>query len=352
MSSHRWCRPASTWSSLISTGCATPAYSGLWRLLFAWWLKPGVHGGWGNPLDADGPSLPLSALLRLPNFKAAHRKVLVTGDGAGSLRGIVSSGNPHDAGSAHSNVALALRGEALRALLDSELAIAGFSGWQGEPELRAAIDIARGDVANAPPPAAPNRVSIATEGAIRDALLAALGKAQAGDEVDIAQFYLSERRTIGALLEAADRGAAVRVLLDPNKDAFGFEKSGLPNRMVASELVAASDGAIKLHWYRTHGEQFHVKLAAIRHGEELWLTVGSANFTRRNLNDYNLEANIIVRAPRGGALDHTVLNWFETLWQNRPGRIEYTTDADLYADPSIGRYWLYRFMEATGLSSF
>ncbi len=54
----------------------------------------------------------------------------------------------------------------------------------------------------------------------------------------------------------------MRVLLDPNKDAFGFEKSGLPNRQVASELIAASDGAIKLRWYRTHGEQFHAKLAA------------------------------------------------------------------------------------------
>lgn len=334
---------------------SNPAYSGLWRLLFAWWLKPGVHGGWGNPLDADGPSLPLSALLRLPNFKAGHRKVLVTGDGEGSLRGIVSSGNPHDASSAHSNVALALRGEALRALLDSELAIAGFSGWQGGPGMRAAIDGARrSDAGSTTTPAldAPNRVSIATEGAIRDALLATLDRTQAGDEVDIAQFYLSERRTIGALIAAAARGATVRVLLDPNKDAFGFEKSGLPNRMVASELVAASDGAIKLHWYRTHGEQFHVKLAAIRHGDELWLTVGSANFTRRNLNDYNLEANVIVRAPRGGTLDLAVLTWFDTLWQNRPGRIEYTTDADLYADPSIGRYWLYRFMEATGLSSF
>ncbi|MEY2853686.1 MAG: hypothetical protein RL030_818 [Pseudomonadota bacterium] len=352
---------------------SNPAYSGLWRLLFSWWLKPGVHGGWANVLDAKGPRLPLAALLRLPNFKAGHRKVLITGDGEGSLRGIVSSGNPHDASSAHSNVALALRSEALRALLDSELAIAGFSGWQDERGLRAAIDAARtadaertaaterseaagaassAGVTPVPPLPVPNRVSIATEGAIRDALLAALGQAAAGDEVDIAQFYLSERGTIVALLKAAARGATVRVLLDPNKDAFGFEKSGLPNSMVASELVAASDGAIKLHWYRTHGEQFHVKLAAIRHGDELWLTVGSANFTRRNLDDYNLEANVIVRAPRGGTLDVAVLNWFDTLWQNRPGRIEYTADADLYADPSIGRYWLYRFMEATGLSSF
>ena len=165
-------------------------------------------------------------------------------------------------------------------------------------------------------------------------------------------FYLSERGVIEALLRAARRGAAVRVLLDPNKDAFGFEKSGLPNRQVASELVAASDGAVKVRWYRTHGEQFHVKLVAIRRTDSLWLTVGSANLTRRNLDDYNLEANVIVRAPRGGALDSTVSTWFELLWQNRPGRIEYTSDTDLYADASPGRYWLYRFMEASGMSTF
>jgi hypothetical protein len=345
---------------------SNPAYSGLWRLLFSWWLRPGVHGGWGNPLDADGPSLPLAALLRLPNFKADHRKVLLTGDGQGSLRGLVSSGNPHDASSAHSNVALALRGEALRALLDSELEIAGFSGWQGEPALRAAIASSQAAANAAGTPAAPDSpaavastaaaplatVSIVTEGAILDALLAALDSTQAGDQVDIAQFYFSERRVIGALLDAARRGATVRVLLDPNKDAFGFEKSGLPNRPVASELVAASDGAIKVRWYRTHGEQFHVKLVAVRKADEFWLTTGSANLTRRNLGDYNLEANVVVRSPRGGPLDLAVANWFDTLWQNRPGRIEYTSDTDLYADPSTGRYWLYRLMEATGMSSF
>jgi hypothetical protein len=343
------------------------AYGGLWRLLFAWWLKPGVQSVWSNPLDAHGPALPLAALLRIPHFKANHRNLLITSDGQGSLRGLLSSGNPHDAGSAHSNVALALHGEPLRALLDSELAIAGFSGWQGEPELRAAIDIAQhagagvdgnatltaigGDPSTAAP-SATHHVSIATEGAIRTALLEAMNTAGPGDEVDIAQFYLSERKMIGALLAAADRGASIRILLDPNKDAFGREQSGLPNRPVASELVAASDGAIKLRWYRTHGEQFHVALAAIRHGETLWLTVGSANFTRRDLGNYNLAANVLVRAPRHGTLDTTVANWFDTLWQNRPGRIEYTSDTDLYADPSTGRYWLYRFIEATGMASF
>ncbi len=50
-------------------------------------------------------------------------------------------------------------------------------------------------------------------------------------------FYLSERQIIKALIAAQQRGVQVRVLLDPNKDAFGREKNGIPNRQVAAELT-------------------------------------------------------------------------------------------------------------------
>jgi phosphatidylserine/phosphatidylglycerophosphate/cardiolipin synthase-like enzyme len=334
---------------------SNPFYSSPWRLFAKWWLKPGVNGGWSNPLDGNGPELSLGSLLRLPNFKSDHRKVALTGDGAGSLVGIVSSGNPHDASSAHSNVALRLRGEALRPLLESELAIARFSGAKDTAieaaATRASAGAPQSGVVTSVPVDA-TRVAIVTEGAIRDRLVEALDGARAGDSVDIAMFYLSDRRVIDTLISAASRGVAIRVLLDPNKDAFGFEKSGLPNREVASELVAASGGAIKVRWYRTHGEQFHAKIAAIRGEKQLWMTLGSANFTRRNLGDYNLEANAIVTTPPGSPIELEMLAWFESLWQNHPGGIEYTADTDLYADPSQGRYWLYRFMEATGMCTF
>jgi CBS domain-containing protein len=332
-------------------------YSAAWRLLLGWWLKPGVSGFWSNPLDAGGPALSLGAISRLPHFKANHRKVAITGDGAGSLIGIISSGNPHDASSAHSNVALRIHGEALRTLVDSELAIARWSG-------RRTAGFSNSDVTQVgqdnpiklnsrESEPAPIQVGIVTEGAIRAALLDALSKTVTGDSVDIAQFYLTDRKIIEALLVTAQRGCVIRIILDPNKDAFGFEKSGLPNREVASELVVLSNGAIKVRWYRTHGEQFHTKMAAVRHDNTLWLTVGSANFTRRNLGDYNLEANAIVTAPIGGELDVAVATWFETFWDNRPGAgVEYTADTDVYADPSQGRYWLYRLMERSGLSTF
>ncbi len=331
---------------------SNPAYGATWRLLGGRWLTPGGKGSWSNQLDAAGPDVPLGALLRIPLFKADHRKVAITGTADGGLRGIISSANPHDASSAHSNVALALEGEALRPLLASELAIAQFSGWRGDarPFVRGAPPAAAASAAS--PPLADGRAAIATEGAIREQLLAKLATTGSGDAIDIAMFYVSDRPVIDAVLAAAQRGAAVRVLLDPNKDAFGFEKSGIPNRQVASELVAASDGAVRLRWFRTHGEQFHAKLTAVRSGSRMWLMLGSANFTRRNLGDYNLEADVIVDVPASSVLATEVATWFEMLWTNRPGATDYSADADVYAEPGTGRYWLYRFMEASGFSTF
>ncbi|HXR52596.1 MAG TPA: phospholipase D-like domain-containing protein [Steroidobacteraceae bacterium] len=340
---------------------SNPVYSTSWRLLLGWWLKATNRGRWPNVLDDAGPTVSFGALSRIPHFKANHRKVALTGDGAGSLVGIISSGNPHDASSAHSNVALQLGGEALRPLLRSELAIARMSGWQPRAANAALATLAQqlaqpsSQPSSNPAPEASGSdttATILTEGAIRTALLEALAATGSDDAIDIAQFYFSDRQVITALLEAARRGASVRVVLDPNKDAFGFEKSGIPNREVGSELIAASDGAIHLRWYRTHGEQFHSKLAAIRRGDRLWLLLGSANFTRRNLGDYNLEADVAIDAPANSELAADVATWFEALWSNRPGAQEFTADAELYAEPSQARYWLYRFQEASGLSTF
>jgi PLD-like domain len=337
---------------------SNPTYSGLWRLLAGWWLRPGINGRWDNPLDAAGPALTLGALTRIPHFKANHRKLALTGDGTGSIRGIVSSANPHDASSAHSNVAVQLQGEFLRPLLRSELAIARFSGWRGEAALFDHGGDAHGNDAPAQTsaPAALSttvtRAAVITEGAIRETLLSTMANTGANDSIDLALFYLTDRAIIDALLAAARRGVTIRIVLDPNKDAFGFEKSGLPNRQVASELITGSDGAIRLRWYRTHGEQFHSKFAAIRRGQQLWLMLGSANYTRRNLGDYNLEANVMVETPVDGPLAKQISVWFEALWSNRPGSTEYTADAEVYAEPSQTRYWLYRLAEATGLSTF
>jgi PLD-like domain len=324
-------------------------YSAAWRLGFRWWLTPSTRGTFATPLDEGGPPVSVGALLRLLNLKADHRKLVIAGDCRGALRGIISSANPHDASSAHSNLGLQLSGPTLKPLLDSEVAVARSAGWQG------ALPTSLQSTGN--PPAKPDtqaaEAQVLTEGAIRDALLQRFNAAAAGTAIDIAMFYIADRDIVRALRAAAERGARVRLILDPNKDAFGHEKSGLPNRQVAAELVSASHGAIRVRWYRTHGEQFHTKLVTVRQNDRLWFTLGSANLTRRNLEDYNLEANVAVELSQRTAISQELDQWFETLWSNRAvGGIEYTADVDLYADASQGRYWLYRIMEATGISTF
>ena len=327
---------------------SNPIYSALWRLTMRWWSGDGQgEPRFANPLDAGPDRVSFGAWARLLNFKADHRKVLLADDGAGGLTGVVTSANAHDASSYHSNVGLKVSGAALLPLLESELSLAREAGWNG------------GWAAPALPPpvtASPEstaQVQVLTEGEIGRAVVNNIAATRVGDSIDVAMFYLSERDVVRALIAAAKRGVAVRVILDPNKDAFGRAKNGIPNRSVATELGAAADGAIKVRWFRTHGEQFHSKLVAIRTATEFWFTLGSANLPRRNLDDFNLEANLAASVPLDSAIASQVTGWFDALWTNRgPPELEYTAEFGAYADPAQSTYWLYRIMESTGMSTF
>ncbi|MEJ0036344.1 MAG: phospholipase D-like domain-containing protein [Gammaproteobacteria bacterium] len=329
-------------------------YSSFWRLALSWWSGDGSGKGWlPNPLDETSQDVTFGAWARLVNFKANHRKVIIGDDGGPGLVGIVASANPHDGSSSHSNVAVRIAGPALAPLLASEMEVARFSGWNGviavepsriAPAANDSTKLEAGQIV---------RTQVITEGAIRDTVVEHIQAAVRGESIDIAMFYISDRKVIDALVDAADRGVSIRLILDPNKDAFGHEKNGIPNRPVASELVAASNGAIHVRWYRTHGEQFHTKLVMVYGAERVWMSLGSANLTRRNIGDYNLEANVAIETARASPLGTQVLEYFDTLWANRAGLgIEYTADFGVYADPTQANYWLYRIMESTGLSTF
>ena len=84
-----------------------------------------------NPLDAGPERVSFGAWARLLNFKANHRKVIIGDDGKGGITGIVTSANPHDASSLHSNVGIKLSGAALSPLLESELALAATRAGAG-----------------------------------------------------------------------------------------------------------------------------------------------------------------------------------------------------------------------------
>ncbi|XOZ32724.1 phospholipase D-like domain-containing protein [Halomonadaceae bacterium KBTZ08] len=318
---------------------SNPTWSVFWRLLVKPWCQR-PHRGWlANPI---GPwPVTLRSWLTLLNFRANHRKVMVADRGEG-WQGLISSGNPHDASSAHSNVGLLVSGDPARALLDQEQALLNWAKGYG-------TDF------NAPlapgwrPPGDGPALRLLTESRLRAASLALINNAEPGDELDLALFYLSHRRVIKALKRAHARGCRLRVLLDPNKDAFGRVKGGMPNRQVALELQARG---IPVRWYRTHGEQFHCKLLRLeRRDGRVGLILGSANLTRRNLDDLNLEAGCELRGNEELPALRAAGDWFERCWSNPPG-FQCSVPYSVWADRRRRRYLLYRIVEFTGWSSF
>lgn len=328
-------------TDLTQLRAPNPAWSGFWQLCCRW-MGNRDEGGW-LPSPFGKGKVSARSYLALLNLNANHRKTLVVDEGE-RWTGVVASANPHDGSSAHGNVALRFSGPAAMDLLRSERAIVEMSSatWPLTAQPMQPAPSSSNSGADA-------QVQLLTEAHIRDALLSSLAKAKAGEQVDIAVFYFSHRALVQAVIAAQQRGVRLRVLLDPNEDAFGRKKNGIPNRQVALELHQAG---VPVRWCDTHGEQCHAKFLLTRsasgHAE---LIVGSANYTRRNLDDYNLESSVRVLAPVEAATIATSIAYFDASWINSDGR-SFSLPYAAFEDTSRWRYWRYRFTEATGLSSF
>ena len=109
---------------------------------------------------------------------------------------------------------------------------------------------------------------------------------------------------------------------------------------------------IPVRWSDTHGEQSHTKmlLAEYKQGQSK-VILGSANFTRRNLNDLNLETDIAVSGTTDIPFFVDVRNYIELQWNNKNGK-NFSVDYTEYADNSLFHRMLYYWMEGTGMSTF
>lgn len=326
-----------------------PAYSSFWKVFAGWFGNSGKRGSLPNPFDYKAERVPLRSYLALPNFKANHRKLLVAdkkANGERKMVSIITSANPHDASSFHDNAALKIENGIWKDIIKSENAIAAFSGaglFVPPPKV----------IEPSLLPSGKNtvKVQLLTENKIKKKLLEIVNNSSNGDSIDMAMFYLSDRDVLKALLVAAGREVKIRLALDPNKDAFGFKKDGVPNRPTADELVKKSDGRIKIRWCDTHGEQCHSKFILIKNKDGYFLLLGSANLTRRNIGGYNLETNALVESKELIPALAEAYGYMEEIWNNKNGRF-YTSDYEKYKEKSILKYLEYRFKEATGVSSF
>lgn len=317
---------------------SNPLCSGLWHLGLDR-LGNDPDGGW-LPNAFGGEPVTLRSYLALLNFRANHRKTL-TVDHAEGWSTLITSANPHDGSSLHSNVALRIDGPVAHDVIASEAEVASWSGVEVSQPPAPEAEPSDGAMAQ-----------LLTEAAIRDAVHVQVDDTVAGDRLDVAAFYVAHRGVVQALKEASKRGVAVRVLLDPNREAFGFEKGGLPNQPVAEELL---DAGVQVRWCVTDGEQCHSKVVLVRRGpakDELAdaVILGSANLTRRNLDDFNLESSVLLKGRGVAAIDE-IGAWFDQRWDSSDGR---RTSRAWAPRDEAGWFdgWRYRLMEASGLSTF
>ncbi len=287
-----------------------PLYSALWRLTLGWW---------SDPFDEHPADPGVRAALRAQNHKADQRRVFVADDGAGGWVSLLPLAPGGD-------LALQVKDGLARDIVKSELEIAAWSS--GDDRLPA------------PPRAVPRGpgsidARFLTEGAIRGALLDALGAAAAGDEIGLAAPRLSERRLIDALKSAASRGAHVRVLLDPG---------AAPNTAVAAELERDGGRNLELRWL-ARPQRATASLAFVVRRGELWTSAGAADFTRPSLDDIDLESAIELRMPERATAARALQAYFAGTWASGSAYAAYAVESD--AD-----YWRYRLKEAAALTAF
>lgn len=301
---------------------STPLYSAVWRTFFQWFGQQGT--GWLPNLMADeGPKMTARSYLKLLNVKANHRKLVASEKSA-----LISSGNVHDASAYHSNMALEVSGPIIAEIIESEQAVLRLSGESPFPDVQSQLQQITS------PDQGLYQMKYLTEGKVCQEVLRMIQETDKGDTIHMGMFYLADRAVLKSLLEADRRDVKVQLLLDPNENAFGQEKVGIPNRPVADELNEKSNGSIQIRWYNTTFEQYHTKMMYIAKAQGPHLIVGgSTNFTKRNLKDLNLENELWVAAPGDSPLAIQVRDYFDRIWNNRDA--EYSLALEAYLEDTV-----------------
>lgn len=318
-------------------------YSPVWRTFIQWFGNNDEKGWLRNPLLLGGEKVTLRSYLAFANFKANHRKVFVV-DSGNRMVSLITSHNTHSASSDFSNVGLLVKGDIYKDILFSEKSIAEFSNGHLELSSEAAESLKDDNL--------PYKVTFLTEMQIYKELVNSFSNLGSGDSLKIAAFYLSKRDIIRSILRASRNGADIKIILDPNRHGFGYEKYGTPNQPVAHELLKKSKNNIQLRWYHTHGEQFHTKFNYIKYIDgSSKVILGNSNLTKKNLGGYNLEAEFVVEGTSSAPLMNEINDYFERMWNNLDGNV-YTVDYNVLKDESIIKRFRYRIGEAIGTAVY
>ncbi|TSB48142.1 phospholipase D-like domain-containing protein [Alkalicoccobacillus porphyridii] len=322
-------------SDLTTLRDSNPLFASYYKMFLRWdTLK---WGNWlPNPLGSNGHDVNLHSYFGSLNGKANHRKVVVTEN-----EGLITSGNPHNASAYHNNTAIAFKGELVWDLLLTEEAVANYSANRTLiPNSLSQTDEAHTDIYG----------QVLTESKIHKKALSMINEAEQGDTIWMGMLYLSESLICDALVEAAHRGVSVQIVLDQNIESFGNQKIGLPNKPVAYRLLQEANSNLQIRWYETEKEQYHPKLLFVDSTYNARILNGSANFTRRNLEDLNLETNLYLQSDADADIANDIREYFHRIWNNQDG--QFTADYEEYKDEALWLRALYSIQKLTKLSTY
>ena len=288
-----------------------PLYSALWRLTVGWW---------SDPFDEHPGEPGLRALLRERNRKADQRRLLVADDGAGGWVSLLSAAPDGD-------LAVQITGDLARDIAASELKIAAWSS--GDDRLPVPPRTTAGG---------PGSIDarFLTEGAIRGAMLDALGHAAAGDEVGLAAPRLSDRRVIGAAARARPRAARMCACCSI-RERHRIARWP-PSSSAAAAATSSCAGACGRRSRRRPSPSSH---AAASSGQARARPTSLV----RSLDDVDLESAVELRLPERAAAARALESHFAAEWAAGAAYPRYAVESQ--AD-----YWRYRFMEAAQLAAY
>lgn len=302
-------------------------------------------------------------------LKANHRKILVTDlDGTDEYETLVSSENPHNGSDDSTNTSLSVKGDLAKyvySVLREDAAHSMFAQIKiplttGMPKYAQLSNQTKEKYDL--PKYAPKRIEayfeeilppvnlneldrgsesqstkakFISEKEVKKEAIRLLTSAKAKDKIRIQMFYLSEPEIIKTIAQVSARaeraGNPIEILLDPSKDAFNKIKDGTPNRQVAYYLLEElKDTNINLRWYATHGEQNHAKVMSITNEEtkKFEIFTGSTNWTGKNMNDINMEANMSIAGNE--RITKKFNNIFDKLFHNKDKFVLYSWDYSAY----------------------
>lgn len=118
-----------------------------------------------------------------------------------------------------------------------------------------------------------------------------------------------------------------------------------------NDLEEYGNENLQIKWYNTNDEQYHSKLILIEREEISTIIGGSANFTRRNLDDFNLDTSLKIDGNNHTKIVEDVSHYFNSLWENEGAH--YTVSVcDYLENFSEYKKYLFRLQKKTGLTTF